>query len=60
MGWVTVEGLDYVRPVRRLALRWQLKNGQTKYAALISTLSPDEVINLLRVLRQNFLVAYLR
>ena len=33
LGWVTAEALDYVRPVRRLALRWQLKNGQTRYAA---------------------------
>ena len=37
LGWVTAEALDYVRPVRRLALRWQLKNGQTRYAALISS-----------------------
>ena len=41
-----MEALDYVRPVRRLALRWQMKNGQTKYGALISTLSPREVIGL--------------
>lgn len=47
LGWVTAEPLDYVRPVRRLALRWQLKNGQTRYAALISTLSPREIIGLL-------------
>ncbi|MCA1607001.1 MAG: hypothetical protein LC775_16375, partial [Acidobacteria bacterium] len=40
------EPLDYVRPVRRLALRWQLKNGQTRYGALLSTLEPREVISL--------------
>ncbi len=33
--------------MHRLALRWQLKNGQTRYAALISTLEPREVIGLL-------------
>ncbi len=47
LGWVTTEPLDYVRPVRRLALRWQLKNGQTRHAALISTLESREVIGLL-------------
>ncbi|MBA3438393.1 MAG: hypothetical protein H0T92_00800, partial [Pyrinomonadaceae bacterium] len=46
LGWVTAEPLDYVRPVRRLALRWQLKNGQTRYGALLSTLEPREVISL--------------
>ncbi|MCA1607204.1 MAG: transposase, partial [Acidobacteria bacterium] len=46
LGWVTAEPLDYVRPVRRLALRWRLKNGQTRYGALISTLAPREVVNL--------------
>jgi len=47
MGWVTVEASDYVRPLHRLALRWRLRNGQWKYALLLSTLAPREVMQLL-------------
>lgn len=46
MGWALVKEGDYVRPVRRLALRWQRKNGQRCHALLISTLEPREVLRL--------------
>ena len=48
MGWVTVEASDYVRPLRRLAMRWRLRNGQWKYALLLSALEPCEVMQLLK------------
>jgi len=48
MGWlVPEESLDYVRPVRRLAIRWSKKNGQVRHTILISTLEPCDVIRLL-------------
>ncbi len=47
VGWVTVEASDYVRPVRRLAMRWRLRNGQWKYAMVLSTLGPCDVLGLL-------------
>jgi len=48
VGWVTVEASDYVRPLRRLGMRWRLRNGQWKYALLLSTLEPREVMQLLK------------
>jgi hypothetical protein len=48
MGWlVPEESLDYVRRVRRLAIRWQKRNGQVRHAILISTLEPGDVFRLL-------------
>lgn len=47
VGWVTVEASDYVRPLRRLAMRWRLRNGHWKYALLLSTLEAREVMQLL-------------
>lgn len=48
MGWlVPEESLDYVRPVRRLAIRWHKRNGQTRHTILISTLEPGDVLRLL-------------
>jgi Transposase DDE domain group 1 len=44
LGWVNEPGEDYIRPVRRLALRWKKKNGQMNYAVIISTLEPRDVI----------------
>jgi hypothetical protein len=44
VGWVTTVAREYVRPVGRIAVRWQLKNGQWEYAVVISTLQPKEVI----------------
>jgi hypothetical protein len=47
LGWALVKQGDYARPVRRLALRWQKRNGQKCHALLISTLEPCEVLRLL-------------
>ena len=47
VGWITVDEPDYVRPVRRLALRWRKKKGGWKHAVLLSTLPPQEVIALM-------------
>jgi hypothetical protein len=44
LGWVSEPGDDYIRPVRRLALRWKKKSGQMSYAVIISTLEPRDVI----------------
>jgi hypothetical protein len=44
VGWVTTVAREYVQPVGRIAVRWQLKNGQWEYAVVISTLQPKEVI----------------
>jgi hypothetical protein len=46
LGWAVVKSGDYVRPVRRLALRWRKRNGQKCHAMLISTLGPKEVMAL--------------
>lgn len=43
VGWVTTRAPEYVRPVRRIAVRWQQKNAQWEYAVVISTLTPDDV-----------------
>lgn len=48
VGWVVPEETpDYVRPVRRLAIRWRKRNRQLGHDLLISTLTPDEVLKLL-------------
>lgn len=48
VGWVVPEETpDYVRPVRRLAIRWRKRNRQTGHDLLISTLTPAEVMKLL-------------
>lgn len=48
VGWVVPEETpDYVRPVRRLALRWCKRNRQLGHDLLISTLTPVEVLELL-------------
>ena len=44
LGWVDEPGDEYIRPVRRLALRWKKKNGQMSYAVILSTLEPGDVI----------------
>ncbi len=44
LGWVEEPGDEYVRGVRRLALRWKKKNGQMSYAVILSTLEPRDVI----------------
>jgi hypothetical protein len=48
VGWVVPEETPhYVRPVRRLAIRWRKRNRQTGHDLLISTLAPQEVLTLL-------------
>jgi hypothetical protein len=48
VGWAEPEMTpDYVRPVKRLVIRWHKRNGQTSYAMLISTLAPRDVLELL-------------
>lgn len=47
IGWATCGRLDYERDVRRLIVRWRKKNGQECFAALLSTLSPRQVFDLL-------------
>ncbi|MDT5271196.1 MAG: hypothetical protein QOH49_3382 [Acidobacteriota bacterium] len=48
VGWVVPEETpDYVRPVRRLAIRWRKRNRQIGHDLLISTLAPAEVLRLL-------------
>ena len=52
LGWAVADphyddGWNYVRPVRRLVIRWSKKGGRIGYAMLVSTLEPREVINLL-------------
>jgi hypothetical protein len=44
VGWVTVPPTDYVREVRRIAVRWPRKDGQWEYAVVISTLTAREVL----------------
>lgn len=46
-GWVTVptEGI-YVRPVRRIAVRCRKKNGQWGVGVILSTLEPQEMLEL--------------
>jgi hypothetical protein len=47
VGWATCPSDGYEREVRRLIVRWQKRNGQECFAALLSTLSPREVLALL-------------
>ena len=47
-GWVTPQDTaDYVRPVKRMAIRWRKRNGQLWHHLLVSTLEPREVMQLL-------------
>ncbi|RME60981.1 transposase [Candidatus Parcubacteria bacterium] len=46
VGWVTAEPVEYVRPVKRIAVRTRKKNGQWGVGVLISTL-PAEAIGFL-------------
>jgi hypothetical protein len=47
VGWATCPSDGYEREVRRLIVRWHKRNGQECFAALLSTLSPREVFDLL-------------
>jgi hypothetical protein len=33
VGWVTTPAPEYVRPVRRIGVRWQQKNDQWEYGS---------------------------
>jgi len=49
VGWVTAAPSEYVRPVKRVAVRTRKKNGQWGIGVLISTLSDEEAILLARL-----------
>ncbi len=44
VGWVTTPATDYVREVRRVAVRWRKKDGQWEYAVVLSTLAARDVL----------------
>ena len=44
VGWVSSAPSEYVRPLHRVAVRWQEKSGNWRYAVIISTLSSNTVI----------------
>ena len=46
VGWVRLPAPEYVRPVRRLAVRCRKANGQWGVGVLISTLDPVDVLAL--------------
>jgi hypothetical protein len=46
VGWVQTSATEYVRPVRRLAVRCRKANGQWGVSVLIVTLAPSEVLAL--------------
>src|SRR5947209_367557 len=46
VGWVRLPASEYVRPVRRLAVRCRKANGQWGVGVLISTLDPADVLAL--------------
>jgi hypothetical protein len=47
VGWATCGSRDYEREVRRLIVRWRKRNGPECFAALLSTLTPRQVFDLL-------------
>jgi hypothetical protein len=54
MGWSQGEhlyddGWHYPEHLRRLVICWTTRNGQSKYALLLSTLAPEEVLSLLQL-----------
>jgi len=66
VGWVTTPAGEYVRAVRRVAVRWQQPNGQWEYAVVVSTLAARDVISLTEQPRETVLnhaavtLAYIR
>jgi Transposase DDE domain group 1 len=44
VGWVETPTTEYSREVRRIAVRWQKKNGTWEYALVLSTLTEGDVI----------------
>jgi hypothetical protein len=47
VGWATFPSDGYEREVRRLVVRWRKHNGRECFAALLSTLTPRQVFDLL-------------
>lgn len=47
VGWATCPSDGYEREVRRLVVRWRKRNGRECFAALLSTLTPQQVCGLL-------------
>jgi hypothetical protein len=48
IGWVHTPATDYVRPVRRLAVRTRKANGHWAFGVLIVTLTPGELLQLMQ------------
>ena len=48
VGWVPTAATEYVRPVRRVAVRCRKANGQWGVGVLIATLSPAEMLALMQ------------
>jgi hypothetical protein len=46
VGWVEVEALDYVAPLRRIVVRGRKTNGAWGYGVLLSSLPPEAVLAL--------------
>jgi hypothetical protein len=46
VGWVSMSASEYVRPVRRIAVRCRKNNGQWGIGVLISTLSAQAILHL--------------
>jgi hypothetical protein len=44
VGWVETPTNEYVRELRRIAVRWQKKNGTWEYALVLSSLTAPEVL----------------
>ena len=49
VAWVTIPASEYVRPVRRIAVRSRKKNGQWGIGLIVSTLTPQEATLLARM-----------
>jgi hypothetical protein len=49
VGWVTEPAIEYVRPLRRVAVRSKKKNGQWGIGVLLSTLGPEQAVPLARL-----------
>jgi hypothetical protein len=48
MGWVSKPATEYIRPVRRLAVRCRKQNGQWGIGVLICTLTDAQIVSLTR------------
>lgn len=46
VGWVSEQATEYIRPLRRIAVRCRKKNGQWGVGVLISTLDAETIVTL--------------